>query len=82
MKPLRRNAFGRVRTPMAKRVEFLDEFEGSGLSRIGFVELAGIMYPRFVNWIQRRRRKCRAYRSKSPVQEVRFLEAVVSRAVS
>jgi hypothetical protein len=52
------------------------------LSRIGFVELAGIMYPRFVNWIQRRRRKCRAYRSKSPVQEVRFLEAVVSRAVS
>ena len=73
---------GRVRTPVARRESLLDEFERSGLSGPKFAALAGIKYPTFAAWAQKRRR-ARDRRTTFPAQPkdpVLWLEAVVEAA--
>ena len=73
---------GRVRTLAARRESLLDEFERSGLSGPKFAALAGIKYPTFAAWAQKRRRQ-RGGRTPVPAQPkdpVRWLEAVVEAA--
>ncbi len=71
--PLKADALGRVRTPLAKREEVLDEFEKSGLSGVAFAGLVGVKYPTLASWVRRRRGRPGVAK---PVREVRFLEAV------
>jgi hypothetical protein len=47
---------GRVRTPVARREELLDEFERSGLSGAKFAVMVGVKYPTFALWVQKRRK--------------------------
>ena len=73
---------GRVRTPPARREALLQEFERSGLSAAKFAALAGIKYPTFAAWLQKRRRQAGPVanaptKSEDPVQ---WLEAVVEQA--
>ena len=75
---------GRVRTGRERREQLLDEFERSGLSGQKFAALAGIKYPTFATWAQKRRRA----RGAHPVEvstargtdKVKWLEAVVEAA--
>ena len=53
---LKRDVLGRTFTPKARREALLDEFERSGLKGKRFARLAGIKYPTFAVWIQKRRR--------------------------
>jgi hypothetical protein len=75
------DVIGRLRTPLVRREQLLDEFEKSGLSGQEFAKLAGIKYSTFATWVQKRRRARGAYpRVKAPVKalnQVRWLEAVV-----
>jgi len=81
---LKADVAGRVRTPLARREQILDEFERSGTSGVKFAALVGIKYPTFASWVLARRRK----RGSSPVpasggqaaSPMRFLEAVVAAA--
>jgi len=52
---LKTDAKGRVRVPAERREALLDEFERSGLSGAKFAKLAGIKYPTFALWVQKRR---------------------------
>jgi hypothetical protein len=52
---LKQDVLGRVKTPKARREQLLDEFERSGLPGLKFAELAGIKYPTFATWAQKRR---------------------------
>ena len=81
MKLLKRDVLGRVRTPLAKREEILDGFEGSGVSGAEFAELAGIKYPTWASWVQRRRRQ-RGSEARKPKTRTCFLEAVVEKTAS
>jgi hypothetical protein len=81
---LKTDVLGRMQTPAARREQLLDEFERSGLSGKKFAALAGIKYPTFANWAQRRRRRRGAAAVvpqpgiSLPVRgQVRWLEAVV-----
>ena len=47
---LKTDVIGRLRTPLARREQLLDEFEKSGLSGQEFAELAGIKYSTFATW--------------------------------
>jgi hypothetical protein len=47
---------GRVRVPAERREALLDEFERSGLSGVKFAALAGVKYPTFALWAQKRRK--------------------------
>jgi hypothetical protein len=47
---------GRVRVPVERREELLDEFERSGLSGMRFAKLTGIKCATLANWVQKRRR--------------------------
>ena len=80
---LRADVLGRVKTPLAKRREILDEFEKSGLTGARFAALAGIKYQTFASWVQERRRE-RGAGGPGPTgkqrKEVRFLEAMVEKA--
>jgi hypothetical protein len=83
---LKQDVLGRVQTPKARREELLDEFERSGLPGLKFAELAGIKYPTFATWAQKRRRQRGAYPAvkvsvKTPKQ-LRWLEAVVAEGQS
>ena len=53
---LRTDTRGRVRTPVERREELLDEFERSGVSAMAFAKMAGINYATFANWRQKRRK--------------------------
>jgi hypothetical protein len=83
---LKTDVIGRIRTPLARREQVLDEFEKSGLSGQEFAKLAGIKYSTFATWVQRRRRARGAYpKVKAPIQainQVRWLEAVVGESGS
>ena len=72
---LKTDTKGRIRTPLARREQLLDEFERSGLSGAKFAELTGLKYQTFASWVQQRRRK----QGPSPAdpQHLRWLEAVV-----
>jgi hypothetical protein len=54
---LKTDVLGRVRTPRERREHLLDEFERSGLSGKKFAALAGIKYPTFATWAQKRRKR-------------------------
>ena len=84
---LRTDVLGRVKTPAERREQLLDEFERSGLCGQKFAALAGIKYPTFATWAQKRRRQRGAYavvpRRGIPAKatdKVRWLEAVVEQA--
>ncbi len=83
---LKTDVLGRVKTPMTRREQLLDEFEQSGLSGQKFAELTGIKYQTFATWVQRRRR-ARGATGRGPAKvsgpsapSVRWLEAVVEQA--
>ena len=46
-----------MKRPEARREQLLDEFERSGLPGLKFAELAGIKYPTFATWVQKRRQR-------------------------
>jgi hypothetical protein len=80
---LKTDVLGRVKTPLTRREQLLDEFERSGLSGQKFAVLVGVKYSTFATWAQRRRRARGAYPVKAPVQRsdpVKWLEAVVEAA--
>ena len=78
---LKTDTLGRVHTPATRREQLLDEFERSGTSGIKFAELTGLKYQTFATWVQQRRRQRKALAppkaTRSPVDAVRWLEAVV-----
>ena len=84
---LKTDVLGRVRTPRERREHLLDEFKHSGLSGQKFAELAGIKYPTFATWAQKRRRQRGIYpavgQREIPARvpdKMRWLEAVVEAA--
>ena len=58
----RRDATGRVRYSAERREALLDEFERLGMKGAVFARLAGISYPTFATWIQKRRHARGDYR--------------------
>jgi hypothetical protein len=54
-KILKADTRGRVRVPVERREELLNEFEGSGVSAMRFAKMVGINYATFANWRQKRR---------------------------
>lgn len=48
---------GRVRVSAERREALLDEFERSGMSGAKFARMAGVKYPTFALWTQKRRRQ-------------------------
>ncbi len=82
---LKTDVLGRVKMPLARREQLLDEFERSGLSGQKFAELVGVKYPTFATWAQKRRRVRGVYPVKAPAprtNQVKWLEAVVEEARS
>lgn len=80
---LKTDVLGRVKMPLARREQLLDEFERSGLSGQKFAELVGVKYPTFATWAQKRRRVRGAYPVKAAAprtNQVKWLEAVVEAA--
>jgi hypothetical protein len=53
---LKQDVLGRVTLTRARREALLDEFERSGMKGLPFARMAGVRYPTFANWIQKRRR--------------------------
>jgi hypothetical protein len=53
---LKRDALGRVTHTREQREALLDEFERSGMKGRPFARMAGVSYPTFATWIQKRRR--------------------------
>src|SRR6188768_4174803 len=62
----RRDATGRVRYSAARRKALLDEFERLGMKGAAFARMAGISYPTFATWIQKRRHARGDYRMRPP----------------
>lgn len=85
---LKTDALGRVRTPVVRRGQLLDEFERSGMSGRQFAELVGIKYQTFATWAQKRRRQRKTAAAAKPpvktdaVKQVRWMAAVVEPAPS
>ncbi len=81
---LKTDALGRVRTPLARRQQLLDEFERSGLSGAQFAEFVGIKYQTFAVWVQQRRRQRARKNADSPkadeAHQMRWMEAVLEQA--
>jgi hypothetical protein len=77
---LKTDGKGRVQTPAARRELLLDEFERSGLSGPKFAALVGIKYQTFAAWSLRRRKLNGGKTAVKPVEQVRWLEAVVDQA--
>ena len=69
------DARGRVRVPKERREALLDEFEQSGLSGVKFAQLAGVKYPTFALWVQKRRKHGSAQRAPA----LSFAEGVADR---
>jgi len=74
---LKTDVLGRVKTPMARREQLLDEFERSGLTGQKFAAVVGIKYQTFATWAQKRRRQRGAYPAVKGPRQLRWLEAVV-----
>ena len=53
---LKTDARGRVRLPREKQQALLDEYEKSGMSGQAFAAWAGVKYPTFAHWRQKRRK--------------------------
>jgi hypothetical protein len=82
---LKQDRRGRVRVSKERREALLTEFAGSGLSASAFAAMAGIKYPTFANWLQKRR-KAGGNLVGAPVEggngegPIRLWEAVVEQA--
>ena len=79
---LKTDTKGRIRTPLARPEQLLDEFERSGLSAAKFAALTGLKYQTFAGWVQRRgeqRGPAATVVATAPAQ-FRWLEAVVDQA--
>jgi hypothetical protein len=80
---LKRDVLGRVRTPRERRAALLAEFDQSGMSGQKFAAWAGIKYPTWASWVQKRRQEA----AQTPLPKgrpkrtnpVRWLEAVVAK---
>lgn len=72
----RPDRLGRARTPRGRREELLAEYERSGLSQAAFARRAGVRYPTFAHWVQKRRRggASAAEATASPSVTPRFVE--------
>ncbi|NJM54677.1 MAG: IS66 family insertion sequence element accessory protein TnpB [Verrucomicrobiae bacterium] len=71
---LKQDRVGRVVVSKERREALLDEYEQSGMSGVEFAGWAGVKYPTFAGWLQRRRRQG----SRQPPRqaaEVKWLEA-------
>jgi transposase-like protein len=80
---LKADVLGRVKTPLARREQLLEEYERSGLSGQKFAAVVGIKYSTFATWVQKWRRARGAYPVKAPARRadpVKWLEAVVEAA--
>lgn len=75
---LKRDARGRVRTPVERREQLLEEFERSGLSGPKFAALVGVKYQTFAWWVHERRKQRRAMPALA-ASPLRLVEAVVAR---
>ena len=81
---LKSDALGRVSTSKEQREALLDEFERSGLKGAQFARTAGVSYPTFASWVQKRRHARGDYRRRRGTGEpaqggaLRFVEAVVA----
>jgi transposase-like protein len=79
---LKKDVLGRVRTPRERRAALLAEFDQSGMSGQKFAAWAGIKYPTWASWVQKRRQEA----GQTPLPKakpkrtnpVRWLEAVVT----
>ena len=76
---VKRDAAGRVRTPVERREALLAEYDRSGMSGQKFAEWAGIKYTTFANWLQqrRKRRQERVPAEANPDDAVQWVEAVM-----
>lgn len=74
---LKRDARGRVRTPVEQRAAVVAEFERSGLPGTQFARLAGMKYPTLMGWVSRLRRT-RAAKARRR-GKLLFLEAELAR---
>lgn len=77
---LKTDKLGRVKTPVSRREELLDEFERSGVSGVKFAELTGVKYQTLATWLKKRRQQRGMMPAKVPVkssESMRWLEAVV-----
>lgn len=86
-KLMKRDAQGRVVVPVARREALLDEFERSGLCGAEFARHAGVKYPTFAGWVQRRRHERGEYevkceRAAMTLAPMRLAEAVFSEAAA
>ena len=53
---LKMDARGRVRVSRERQEALLAEYDRSGMSGVEFARWAGVKYPTFASWLQRRRR--------------------------
>jgi hypothetical protein len=80
---LKKDVLGRVKTPRERREALLAEFDRSGMSGQKFAAWAGIKYPTWASWVQKRRQE--AGQTSPPKGRpkrnipVRWLEAVVTK---
>jgi transposase-like protein len=70
----RPDRLGRVRTPRRRREELLAEYDRSGLSQAAFARRAGVRYPTFAHWVQKRRRRADLGAATSAATTPRFVE--------
>lgn len=69
---------GRVLTPREQQEAVVDAFEKSGMTGAQFARHAGVKYPTFMNWVQRRRRSRESTPPEvGPVGGAAWIEAVV-----
>ena len=73
---LARDETGRVRVSVQRPKALLDEFERSGLSGAQFARLAGVNYPTFAVWVQKRLRKAQTHPRDHRLKTVALIEAV------
>lgn len=79
-----RDALGRRRTPVARRVELLTAYRQSGLTQKAFARREGITYTTFCCWAQAERRQGKlavapaGRKRRRVVPPVRFIEAALA----
>ncbi len=71
---LKSDSRGRVKLPVERREELLDEFERSGMSGRAFAAWAGVKYPTFAHWRQQRRERKEAGPERP---EMKWVEAMM-----
>jgi transposase-like protein len=67
-----RDALGRRRTPVDRRVQLVQAFKRSGLTMASFAAREGVTYTTFSGWVQRLRRDGAVRRRPVRFAEVKF----------